>query len=219
MRLARWVRISVALVPLTFGALSAKAAAPPQIPSCASCHGANGMGNPGAGFPALAGLPAQYLSRQLDAFKHGGRKNSIMMEMAAPLDAQQRHAIAVYYAGLPVPKTAEPASSLNADGRNLARDGDWAGKLTGLPACDACHGPYGVGVGTQFPRLAGQPQTYLAAQLMDWQKGSRTNDPLHLMRNVAGKLTLKQITAVSAYYASLSPDPAALPGAAPKEAK
>ena len=76
---------------------------------------------------------------------------------------------------------------------------------------NSCHGPQGIGVGTTFPRLAGQPKAYLAAQLVAFQKGSRANDPLHLMRNVASQLSTAQIDAVAAYFASLPANPTSLP--------
>ncbi|MDD2876079.1 MAG: c-type cytochrome [Acidiphilium sp.] len=201
-----------AIAVLTFAAIvTAAAAPPPQIASCASCHGAGGLGNASAGFPALAGLPASYTAQQLYAFKHGTRVNAIMTQMAAPLNAAQRNAIAAYYAALPVPVTPEPAPLPTGAGAALAINGDWGHRLTGVPSCDSCHGPEGVGVGAVFPRLAGQPKAYLAAQLVDWQKGSRNDDPLHLMRNVAARLSARQIDAVAAYYAALSANPADLP--------
>ena len=69
-----------------------------------------------------------------------------------------------------------------------------------------------------FSRLAGQPAAYLAAQMLDWQEGSRTGDPLSLMCNVATKLTQAQIEAASAYNAALKPNPPELPKRAASEA-
>ena len=40
-------------------------------PACVTCHGANGEGNPAAGFPHLAGMGAAYLAEQLDAMANG----------------------------------------------------------------------------------------------------------------------------------------------------
>lgn len=211
-----WLSATGATALLCFIAVSrGVAAGPPQIATCASCHGTDGMGNAGAGFPALAGLPAPYLEQQLAAFKHGERKNTVMKSMANPLDAAQRAAIGAYYAKLPVPRAPEPATKPNAEGEKLAMNGAWGGKLTGVPSCNSCHGPYGVGVGTAFPRLAGQPKSYIAAQLTDWKNGSRSNDPFHLMRNVARQLSQAEITAVSAYYSSLAPNPTTLPAVQP----
>ncbi|MGC9269429.1 c-type cytochrome [Acidiphilium sp.] len=203
----RWVLAAVAIAAIA----SADAATPPQIASCAACHGAAGLGNAADGIPALAGLTPIYLSRQLHSFKTGTRYNAIMAEIAAPLTAADRAAIAAYYAALPVPAEKEPTPLPGGSGATLAMNGDWGHQLTGVPSCNSCHGPYGVGVGAAFPRLAGQPKAYLAAQLVDWQKGSRKNDPLHMMRNVASEMSAAQIDAVAGYYAALSANPTDLP--------
>lgn len=186
------------------------AAAPPQVVVCAACHGQTGMGNPGAGYPALAGLPAQYIEHQLAAFKHGTRKSPIMAPVAGTLTAPQRQALGVYFASLQLPVQADPNPMPGGMGAELAADGARDGKLTGVPACQSCHGPQGIGVGASFPRLAGQPATYLANQLVDWQQGSRNDDPLHLMRTVARQLKPAQIKAVTAYFAALPANPASL---------
>lgn len=182
---------------------------PPEISSCAACHGADGLGNAASGYPALAGLSAAYIEQQLFSFKHGTRQNPIMKGLATPLNSTQRRDIARYYAAMNVPPKPEP-KTLPA-GATLAMRGDWNGTTSGIPACDACHGPEGIGVAPMFPRLAGQSRAYLAAQLADWQNGSRNNDPLHLMRNIARRLTQAQITAVTTYYAALPANPIRLP--------
>ena len=218
-RFSRFAGISLALLAGRLSIGNSVAAPPPQIATCGSCHGVNGMGNSSSGFPALAGLPAPYIERQLTAFKHSERKNAVMQSMANPLDAKARAAIAAYYAALPVPATTETTTTLNMQGEALAINGAWGGKRTGVPACDSCHGPYGVGVGISFPRLAGQPQSYISAQLTAWKNGNRTGDPLHLMSNVAKQLSAAEISAVSAFYASLSPNPTTLPGLVPDGGK
>jgi cytochrome c553 len=190
---------------------SARAAPPAEAAICASCHGANGMGNASAGFPALAGLPASYLTAQITGFQKGTRTNPIMSGLVANLTIAQIGSIAAYYAGLPVPQTPEPTPAPDGAGAVLAADGDWHHSTAGIPACDACHGPYGLGVGSTVPRLAGQPGAYIVAQLDAWQKNSRKGDPQSLMKRVADKLTAVQINAVAAYYAALSPNPPALP--------
>lgn len=184
----------------------AAAAPPPQVAQCAGCHGANGMGNATAGFPALAGQPAPYLEQQLYAFKHGNRRNGIMKGFATGLDAADRKAIAAYYSALPVVAPASlPAAPTDKLGATLAMRGIGAGSDHTIPACDSCHGAGGLGVAPAFPRLAGEPAAYLAAQLKDWQTGSRNGNNLHLMHNVAVMLDAAQIKAVSAYFAALPP--------------
>jgi cytochrome c553 len=181
-------------------------AAPPQIAQCAGCHGANGMGNTVAGFPALAGQPTAYLEHQLYAFKHGTRRNAIMKSFAVGLTAADRKAIATYYNSLPVIAPASlPAAPSDNLGQTIALNGAGIGTAHAIPACASCHAAGGLGRAPAFPRLAGQPEQYIETQLIDWQKGSRNENNLHLMRNIAKNLTAPQIKAVSQYYASLPP--------------
>lgn len=173
------------------------------VASCAACHNANGGGQPAAGFPRLAGLPAAYLHKQLDDFASGARRNATMQPVAAGLSEDERAALAVYYSQLPVPLVAAPAMTMDVQqkalGETLATRGRWS---KGLPGCAQCHGPGGVGVGDHFPPLIGQSAVYLGNQLHAWQKGTRRNDPLQLMQAVAGKLSEADIAAVSAWYAA-----------------
>lgn len=173
------------------------------VAPCAACHNADGSGQPAAGFPRLAGLPAAYLLKQLDDFASGARRNATMQPVASGLSPAERAIMAGYYSKLPVPAPTSPAPSMDAAqqalAQTLATRGRWS---KGLPACQQCHGPGGVGVGDHFPPLAGQSAVYIANQLHDWQNGTRHNDPLQLMQTVAGKLDAADIAAVSAWYAS-----------------
>jgi thiosulfate dehydrogenase len=82
----------------------------------------------------------------------------------------------------------------------LARYGDMSKR--GLPGCYQCHGPDGSGVGKSFPPLVGQPYSYVLAQLNAWKSGTRSGDPLGLMKAVALHLTDAETESVSAYLAS-----------------
>jgi cytochrome c553 len=172
-------------------------------PACASCHGAHGEGNAESGFPRLAGLNAAYLVHQLASFVDGTRKNDIMPPIAKALTLEQREAVAEFYAGQKITdaaETAKPDTKLLARGAELATTGDWS---HGVPACGQCHGPAGQGVGTAFPRLAGQGATYIENEIAAWKDGKRGNDPLHLMSGIAHKLSDDDVKAVAAYYAGL----------------
>ena len=73
------------------------------IPACAACHGPKGIGNAQAGFPRLSGQYADYVIKQLQAYRNGTRINAIndMMSSAAKaLTNQQIKAVAEYIAGL-----------------------------------------------------------------------------------------------------------------------
>lgn len=173
------------------------------IPACISCHGARGEGNAAAGFPALAGASTPYLKAQLDAFANGQRQSTVMQPFAKIMASEGRMAVAEYFSRMPPPPGAHLESSGSATpsdtGVWLATRGRWE---QGLPACAQCHGPGGSGVGAAFPPLAGQPASYISAQLHAWQKGLRPPGPLALMPVIASKLSEADITAVSKYYAA-----------------
>lgn len=220
MRTRSWLLIFATwLLPGAAGAAAPDAARIATVgnghgaPPCASCHGADGAGQPAAGFPRLARLDATYLRHQLDSFANGSRDNAIMSPIAKALDEAERKAIAAYYASLPLPAaTPVPAIGAGAEqarGEQLAMRGLWNQQV---PGCVQCHGPRGVGVGTSFPPLAGQSATYIANQLHDWRTGKRRNDPLGLMQHVASALSDADIQAVSAWFAA---QPAATEGGKP----
>lgn len=191
-------------------AASAAAAAPPAIvtqgkgaaTACATCHGADGLGNAQAGYPMLAQLPPAYLAKQIADFKAGTRSNPVMSPIAAALTPEDIEASARYYASLPRPAAqAQAASDAAPDlGRKLAVDGAWD---RNIPPCFKCHAVDGGGVPPTFPPIAGQHASYTANQLQAWKSGARSNDPQKLMKTVAQNLTDEDIRAVSAYLATL----------------
>jgi cytochrome c oxidase subunit 2 len=72
---------------------------------CVSCHGQKGEGNPALNGPALAGLDAPYLERQLEAYRSGARGahaedpwGASMVPLAKQLDAETSAAVAAYVA-------------------------------------------------------------------------------------------------------------------------
>jgi cytochrome c553 len=173
---------------------------------CMACHGADGAGQAAAGNPRLAGLDAAYLQNQQDHIASGAPSNPEMQPTANALSEDERHAMATYYSQLPL--AAKPATALPAPdsaGAVLATRGDWS---RGVPGCVQCHGPGGSGVGANFPPLAGQPASYIEAQLKAWQQGTRHNDPLQLMQHLSAALGAQDIEAVAAWFAA-QPVPAA----------
>lgn len=166
--------------------------------ACAGCHGKDGGGQ--GSFPRLAGMNASYLLKQLSDFASGSRDSAIMKPIVAVLSPDDRKAVAGYFAQLPIPKAGAPIESASAEsiGKQLAMRGVWSKEV---PACVQCHGPGGVGVGSSFPALAGQSSSYITGQLQAWQRGTRRNDPLELMRHIASKLSADEVSAVSEWFA------------------
>ncbi len=172
-------------------------------PACITCHGPRLLGKPEDGFPRLAGLSAAYIVAQLDAFARGTRPNVVMLPVATALSTAERAALGVYLAGLPAAAAGmaspdrDTVAVPGSPGESLAAAGRWA---DGLPGCDQCHGPGGIGVGTAFPPLAGQPTLYLVRQLRAWKEGTRPPGPLGLMSVIAAKMSDADIRTVAAYY-------------------
>ncbi len=76
---------------------------PKGIPACQSCHGPNGSGVAGVGYPQLGGQHASYTLAQLKAFKNGSRSNDdkkLMRDIVAKLSDDDLEALANYIASL-----------------------------------------------------------------------------------------------------------------------
>jgi cytochrome c553 len=63
---------------------------------CTSCHGVNGVGITPQ-YPDLAGQHPDYIVRALQEYKKGGRKNPIMVGMAATVKDEDMAVIADYF--------------------------------------------------------------------------------------------------------------------------
>ena len=210
-------RVAAGVVGLAFGLLvavaptAAEPAAPDgtaiiahgvgTAPACATCHGAAGQGNAAIGAPALAGDGVAYLREQLRHFASGQRVNPIMQPIARALTQAERAAVAASFAAMQARAPHPVAAAADPLGAMLARRGSWA---IGLPGCEQCHGPHGIGVGPDFPHLAGLTAPYIAAQLAAFRAGTRPGGPLGLMGHVAQKLSAPEIAAVAAYFGAES---------------
>ena len=188
---------------------------------CTACHGPAGVSvNPD--WPSLAGQGQKYIEKQLKDFKSGERPNMVMQPQAAMLSDEDIVNVAAYFAAqTPAPASTEGAGEnpeeLLALGKAIYQGGDLS---KNVPACMACHGPTGAGIEpAAFPRVSGQHAKYSRIQLdafktsalIDEQASEtdrstlvvRPNDPNGMMRDVASKLTPKQIEAVARYMQGL----------------
>ncbi len=169
---------------------------------CAACHGIGGNSTR-AGVPALAGQVQAYLEGQLHAFAAQGRQRAdgVMGAIAVNLNADEMKRVSTYYARQPLRPTSPDVS------RKAVRTGEklfFAGRpAEGVPSCASCHGMRGQGLPDLFPRLAGQHAVYLAEQLRDFRSGRRTSDPRAVMRELAARLSDRDIDSVATFAASL----------------
>ncbi|MHB8254693.1 MAG: c-type cytochrome [Acidiferrobacter sp.] len=184
------------------------AAAPMKAPAmvttvCSACHGLTGVSMVPM-FPSLAGQGAPYLVKQIRDFQNHKRADplakSMMWAMAATIPKNKIQEIADYFASQKGAPGAPEGAKLVAAGHALYMGGVAADHL---PACMACHGSTGRGLPPLFPRLAGQHMTYVVAQLQAFKTKQRANDPLAIMRTIAGKLTNQQMSALAAYIRTL----------------
>ena len=89
------------------------------IGACRSCHGPQGI-SADAGIPNLAGQKAVYLARQLEAFRGGDRKNSLMAAVAGQLGDAEIQALAQFWSQVPQqPITTAPAAAPIRSGMNF----------------------------------------------------------------------------------------------------
>ncbi|MCM0613498.1 cytochrome c4 [Marinobacter sediminum] len=74
------------------------------VPACAGCHNPRGLGNEPGGYPRLGGQSAEYVVKQLQAYRDGtratGSNAAIMMDVAAKLTDAEIEAVANYVSGL-----------------------------------------------------------------------------------------------------------------------
>jgi cytochrome c553 len=81
------------------------------VAACTGCHSPAGNGNAPAGYPALGGQHADYIAKQLRAFRDGAHdpawpgargndENAIMRGVAAHMTNQEIEAVANFIAGL-----------------------------------------------------------------------------------------------------------------------
>lgn len=133
--------------------------------TCNHCHGENGNSRSDV-YPALAGLPADYLLGQLKDFASGRRESPHMRPLAIYLPQADLEAISVHYAKQSVelpPQDSAAASSAPAS---------TAAAAARLQACTGCHGTALQGA-TVAPRLAGQGASYLLRQIEAFRAGAR----------------------------------------------
>ncbi|WP_245988826.1 c-type cytochrome [Tepidicella xavieri] len=161
--------------------------------SCFLCHGAKGESTSEV-FPRLAGQNAQYIAKQLEAFKSGQRKSSAMADISARLTSDEMLALGKYYEKMEPPREPPKDPALAAVGQYIYHQGN---RFSGVPSCASCHGANGEGA-ANLPRLASQFSGYLFTQLKQFNTRQRT-DENQVMHVVVEKMTELEMAAVAEY--------------------
>ncbi len=168
--------------------------------TCAACHGEDGGGVRDGTIPAIGGMPARLVVRQLVNFRREQR-NDIRMQHFADArhlgSAQELADVAAYVAAL---ERRTPAGI--GDGRALD-----VGAKAYLRACSGCHGALGrAGRDGITPALAGQHQAYLERQLRDAAAGRRPSmGATH--RSPLRALTEQELVGITDYLSRMTPAP------------
>lgn len=191
--------------------------------TCAACHGPTGVSAIDM-YPNLAGQHADYIVKQLKAFKDGSRQDPVMAPMAMPLSDQDMADLGAFFAAQSLSGDSQAADSAEAPaaevavateapvataavvdaaaGKALYMNGDEA---RSIGACVGCHGDKGDSKVLIYPNLSKQHPEYVAKQLKAFKDGSRANN--YAMEQFAAGLTEQEIANIAAYLKS--PDVAA----------
>jgi len=147
-RTGRWAGL---LAALFLPAVQAQHA--PQS-ACAACHGADGNSTT-AGVPSIAGQPRVFLENYLVLTREGLRGSEVMQGLLRGLRDPEIAALAAHYARQPArPRPGAADRGRFERGRAVAARN----------RCGSCHGA-GYRGREQMPRLAGQREEFLLAQL------------------------------------------------------
>lgn len=169
---------------------------------CANCHGISGVAH-SPKFPNLAGQSPAYFETQMRSFRDHRRFDPVgaefMWGVSTHLTDEQISGLAKYFSSQ-VPAVGQTrAPQLEQQGQRIFHQGI---ADSGVPACAACHGAKGEGMGT-FPRLAGQHADYVVKQLNVFQQTEQRPDGA-IMKTVAHGLSQDNIKSLAAYVESMA---------------
>lgn len=140
------------------------ATAQDRLALCEACHGAGGVSQT-AGTPSIAGQPKLFLENQLILFREELRKSEQMAPVVKGMKDPEIIKLAEHFSKLPA-KVMESAPADPA----LVKQGTAKAKQL---RCGVCHLADFSGQ-NQIPRLAGQRETYLDAEMRAYRDGKRT---------------------------------------------
>jgi cytochrome c553 len=157
--------------------------------TCQGCHSIPGYTNvyPTYHVPKIGGQYEAYVIAALQAYKEGARTHGSMVGNAGSMSEQDMADLAAYLAKLESKSQEGPVTGDPAKGKALAEK------------CAACHGADGNATAPNFPRLAGQYESYLIKAIQDYQTGKRQNP---LMQSMVQGLSAEDVHNLAAYYAS-----------------
>ena len=131
---------------------------------CAACHGPDGNSTDPQ-VPSIAGQPKLFLENQLILFREELRRSEQMLPVVKGLKDPEIIKLAEHFSKLPA-KSMETGQT----DKNLAAQGAAASRKL---RCGICHLADYSGQ-NQIPRLAGQREAYLEAEMRAYRDGKRS---------------------------------------------
>ncbi|WP_022947472.1 c-type cytochrome [Methylohalobius crimeensis] len=189
---ALWAGILGAAV-LTMGQAAVAAGDPEagkaKFYTCQGCHSIPGYTNayPTYHVPKIGGQNEAYVISALKAYKDGSRTHGSMQGNAGSLSEQDMADLAAYVAQFGSNKRSGPITGDPVAGKALTEK------------CASCHGEDGNPPAPNFPRFAGQYESYLINSLLSYQSGKRKHP---IMQAMVQGLSEEDIRNLAAYYAS-----------------
>ena len=135
-----------------------------RVQLCAACHGADGNSTDPR-VPSIAGQPKLFLETQLVLFREELRKSEPMAPVVKGLKDAEIVKLAEHFSKLP----AKVMESGAPDAGAMKLGAEKAKALR----CNVCHLSDFSGQ-NQIPRLAGQREAYLEAEMRAYRDGKRT---------------------------------------------
>jgi cytochrome c553 len=174
-----------------------------QARSCALCHGIYGQGTPGPASPRLAGTPAGYMIKQMEAYINGDRINPRMVITASlhNLTEEDIDDIAAYYESINLEKIQPGLGAIAQYPGDVE-----AGEEIYEDVCKSCHRKNGMGKSRKgIPALALQYPRYLYSQIkmFQWDKRVHDDDPED---ETFDEYDDRQLESLLAYITSLAPN-------------
>ncbi len=188
---------------------------------CAGCHGEYAEGGKEGEYPRLAGLPTQYIERELRLFKSKERLNHPMVPYTKERELPEEDLadVSAYLTTIELYSKLPPIDeeNFNAYERLLLSkkllnvrkiDGDYAaGKKLYNTECASCHGRDGYGkMEKQIPLLAGQYTNYLLKQIKSYQSGKRIHDNEAVNESIFREYSDRELHNLLAYLSILDDD-------------
>jgi cytochrome c553 len=141
--------------------------------TCALCHGQYSQGTPGMMSPRLAGLPKEYIAKEMRYYRDGTRDYAPMVvtSQIRTMTDQDIDDISAYLGDLDIRRLGLPEIPEYSDG-----NADLGRKLF-MRECKGCHASNGHGKPHKgIPPIAGQYASYLLNQIDRFRSKSRYHD-------------------------------------------